>query len=236
MKHHALLLLGLLILPGCSTIALKKLPANAGSQLSKPAEADLYLGIVDGLIAQNRYQAAIAFLEQYGKSEKPSPRYRQLLGDALAGAGRYDEAISAYRTILKSTMAARAYDGIGRAESAMHRWGNASDDFRRATTLDPANANYLNNFGYAQMKQDFRGARLGPAMVALERAHELAPGSHQIRANLILAAARFGDQARLQTLLNEITNAGQRQHVAAFAEKWNPVWGDDTGWAKAGTP
>ena len=86
--------------------------------LSLQAQDDLYLGVVDGLIRQERYEAAIAFLAKYQKSAPLTPRYHKLAGDALAGAGRTEEALAAYRQALNSDMAAAGAGG-----GILHRLG-----------------------------------------------------------------------------------------------------------------
>jgi tetratricopeptide (TPR) repeat protein len=234
MRKHAYWLTGLLLLAGCATtshaVPGKSEPTQAAdASLPPSAQSDLYLGVVDGLIRQQRYEAAIAFLAQYQKSQAPTPRYHKLVGDALAGAGRTEEALAAYRLALKSDFAAQAYNGIGRTLSVSGKWEEAAANFRQAATLDPSNAGYLNNFGYAQLKQNFRGSELAPVVNELERAHELDPSSILIRDNLALALALAGDHDRFIAFLNTITDAGGRQRIADFAVKWNPGWTGDTG-------
>jgi Flp pilus assembly protein TadD len=227
-----------LLVAGCGTtpVAPAQPPAPVQETSMAPAsQADLYLGVVDGLIRQQRYEAAIAFLAKYQKSQTLTPRYHKLAGDALAGAGRTDEALAAYRMALKSDFAAEAYNGIGRALSANGRWAEASENFRQAATLDPANAGYLNNFGYAQLKQNFRGADLAPVVSELQRAHELEPGSGVIRDNLALALALYGSRAEFLTFLETISDPGRRKQVAEFSAHWNPAWTGDTGF-KGSTP
>jgi Flp pilus assembly protein TadD len=227
----------LLLLMGCaghSSVQSLEPPADSNA-VTPAAESSLYLGVVEGLIQQKRYQAAIAFLAKYQKSEAPCPRYFKLVGDALLGAGRYEDAIAAYRQLLKSPLAAEAHNGIGRAFSAQGKWALAADSFRSAAMLDPTNASYLNNFGYAQLKQNFRGVSFAPVVGELERAHELDPASGVIRDNLALALTISGDQARLRALLNDIPDANGRKQVADFAVRWSPSWGNDTGDGE-GTP
>lgn len=199
-------------------------PASpASAALDTDARAGLYLGVVEGLIRQRRYEAAIAFLAQYQKARPATPRFEMLSGDALLGAGRTAEAIACYRRALASDMAAAARDGIGRAEAAQGQWAEAAADFRAASSLSPADAAYLNNYAYAEMKQGLQGVRLGPALTALMRAHELAPESDLVRNNLILAARRYGDRAQVSTLLDTISGGGRRSMVAAFADGWTPA-------------
>jgi Flp pilus assembly protein TadD len=238
-SHRTPLLLTILLLAGCTTPR-GAAPAQAAApaaeaSLAPASQSDLYLGVVDGLIRQQRYEAAIAFLAKYQKSQTLTPRYHKLAGDALAGAGRTDEALAAYRMALKSDFAAEAYNGIGRALSASGRWAEASENFRQAATLDPANAGYLNNFGYAQLKQNFRGADLAPVVSELQRAHELEPGSGVIRDNLALALALSGSRTEFLTFLETIPDPGRRKQVAEFSANWTPTWAGDTGF-KGSTP
>jgi tetratricopeptide (TPR) repeat protein len=220
----AILLAGLC---GCSSVPkwastspapVAQTPSDAA--LSKPAKADLYLGIVSGLINQGRYEAAIAFLDQYKVSELQTPRYQMLRGDALLGAKRYEDATATYDVVLKSEFAAQAYNGLGRVEGEQKHWDIATSDFSRASTLDPANADYLNNLGYAELQQRADAALLPSAEMALERAHELSPGSQAIRNNLILAASLAGDRQKLDALTQEIADQDQRMRVSGFAAKW----------------
>lgn len=240
MRKLAFALLGFLILPGCAAAphmaAHAKAPAPAAdASLAPMAQSELYLGVVDGLIRQQRFEAAIAFLAKYQKSEPLTPRYQKLAGDALTGAGRTGEAVMAYRQALKSELAAEAYNGIGRALAANGNWAEAAENFRQAATLDPANAGYLNNFGYAQLKQNFRGADLAPAVSEFRRAHELDPGSSLIRDNLALALSRSGADGQLREFLGTISDPVRRQQVADFSAGWTPAWNGDTG-LKAGAP
>jgi tetratricopeptide (TPR) repeat protein len=221
MKHAIATGLVLLVLAGCATT-----PRTADSLSSpsasfgKAAEADLYLGIVDGLIRQGRYEAAIAFLDEYKVSQAASPRYQLLRGDASLGAKRYDDAIAAYKVAAGSGFAARAYSGLGRVAAAQGDWSAAAADFTRASVLDPANAAYLNNIGYAKLHLG-GNANVTTALTDLKRAHELDPDSGTIRNNLILAANLTGDQAQLSQLLAAISDNGQRARVTAFAKSWS---------------
>jgi len=221
----------ILLLTGCATASHETGLSGAPDMdpaLTPPAQAELYLGVVDGLIRQDRYEAAIAFLAKYQKSQALTPRYHKLAGDALSGAKRFDEAITAYRQLLKTALAPQAYNGIGRALSAQGRWPQAAENFRQAAILDPSNAGYLNNFGYAQLKQDFKGADLAPVISELRRAHELDPQSDLIRDNLALALSLSGAHAQFLTFLGTIPDAGRRKQVADFSAAWKPDWTGDT--------
>jgi Flp pilus assembly protein TadD len=197
-------------------------PATSPTAMAQPNQAELYLGVVDGLIRQKRYEAAIGFLAKYQKSQTLTPRYHKLAGDALAGAGRIDEAMTAYRQVLKTPLAPEAYNGIGKALSARGAWSEAAENFRQAATLDPSNAGYLNNFGYAQLEQNFRGPDLAPVVTELRRAHELDPGSVRIRDNLALALSLSGSEEKFLAFLNTIPDPAHRKQVAEFSAAWKP--------------
>jgi tetratricopeptide (TPR) repeat protein len=238
MKYRSFCVLALLLLPGCATPSSRTTraePPAPETSMTPSAQSDLYLGIVDGLIRQRRYEAAIGFLAKFQKNQALSPRYHKLAGDALAGAGRTDEAIASYRQALQSDFAAQAYNGIGRTLSADGKWILAAENFHQAATLDPTNATYLNNFGYAQLKQNFRGPALAPVLSELQRAHELDPDSNLIRANLALALALSGSRTQFLAFLDTISDPGRRKEIAAFSANWTPTWTGDIG-IKENTP
>jgi Flp pilus assembly protein TadD len=216
--------LTLLALAGCATAPQWAAAPTAdppAASFGKTAEADLYLGIVDGLIRQGRFEAAIAFLDQYKASQAPSPRYQLLRGDALLGAKRLDEAAMAFGAAAASTFVAQAYGGLGRVAAARGDWTGAGDNFARASALDPANASYLNNEGYARLHQQ-GPSQAAAAMADFKRAYELEPQSSTIRNNLILAANRVGDQVQLSRLLAGIDDEKRRTQVIDFAKAWTP--------------
>ncbi len=194
----------------------------SGSELSDRTRDSLYLGAIEGLIRQGRYQAALAFLDEY---KGPSARAQILRGSALVGAGYPQEAIAAYEKAIGSAYSAAAYSGMGRAESAKGDWAVAVEDFRRASAIEPANAEYLNNLGYARLNL---GAGSAAAEEDLSRALELDPQSEVIRNNLILAARISNDQSKLTVLLDSITDAKKRETVAQFAQGWSAGQTPDT--------
>jgi Flp pilus assembly protein TadD len=196
-------------------------PLGAEGLASPAAQVDLYLGVVEGLIRQGRFQAAIAFLAKYQKNAPQTTRFRKLTADALNGAGRHDEAITSYRSLLSSEYAAAAYAGIGRAQSATGDWPSAEESFRQAAVLDPANATYLNNLGFSRLRQNLTSENLQQAVEVLQRAYELAPGSSMIRNNLALAEARAGQKAQLLALLGAIPDAANRKQLADFVTNWS---------------
>lgn len=184
--------------------------------LPAQTENTLYLGVVDGLEKQQRFAAALAFLDQYAVQEKELPlRYWLLRGNALAGTGKYEDAAAAFDKLDNTSLAAQGWDGKGRASAAGGHWAEASYGFQNAVLADPSNSEYLNNLAYAQMHL----GRAAEAEGNLRQAYELAPQSPLIRNNLAIALSMQGKAADAAAVLNTIKSEPERQQVTALAQK-----------------
>lgn len=194
------------------------LPAGTpgGEELAPQSEDSLYLNVINGLVAQQRYGAALAFLDDYAlKQSDPEPRYWMLRGDALLGAGRGAEAGPAYAKLETTPLAAEGWNGRGRVAASSQQWKDAEGFFARAVQIRPANAQFLNNLAFARihLRQDAQAA------FDLRQAHELDPGSVLIRNNFIVALNLAGDPASAERVLSEIKSPGEREKVRDFAKK-----------------
>lgn len=193
------------------------LPASpAAGTFTAQNEALLYLNVVNGLIKQQRYGAALAFLDDYAATRKVLvPRYWLLRGDAALGLERRNDAASAYAKLEGTPLAAQGWNGQGRIAAAAKVWRDAAPKFRKAVKGDPSNADFLNNLAFAEL-------HLGNSVSAaghLRQAHELAPGSELIRNNLIIALTLSGDRRQADTLLLNIQDGAKRQQVRATIER-----------------
>jgi Flp pilus assembly protein TadD len=188
----------------------------AAGRLSAQSETALYLDVIAGLEKQRRSGAALAFLDEYATREKsPAPRYWLLRGDAFLGLDRPADATVAYAHLDATPLAALGWNGQGRVAAIGQRWTDAAEKFRRAVSLDPSSADFLNNLGYAQMHLGQNAA----SAACLRQAHELAPDSALIRNNLIVALILKGDGDQANEVLGSITNIDQRRKVQAFVAK-----------------
>ena len=228
MKHAANMLLLILagMLGGCAansvTVATASrapvLPASApaGETLAPQSESSLYLNVVSGLVEQQHYGAALAFLDDYAlKQNDPEPRYWMLRGDALLGAGRGEEAVPVYAKLETTPLAAEGWNGRGRIAASLQQWKEAEVLFAKAVQIRPANAQFLNNLAFAKIHLR-QGA---PAAFALRQAHELDPNSVLIRNNFIVALNLAGDLVSAEHVLAEIKSADERERVRDFAKK-----------------
>src|SRR5690242_10994643 len=101
MKNLALSLLCLIPLAGCSSLGADKGPQPASlpaaGAMTARDETALYLNVIDGLIKQERYAAALAFLDGYaGREKTPQTRYWLMRGNALLGLHRPAEALPSF--------------------------------------------------------------------------------------------------------------------------------------------
>jgi Flp pilus assembly protein TadD len=218
------LLLGMaILLAGCGALPDFAPPrtqaATPVKELTATGQASLYLAAIDGLVKQQRYGAALAFLDRYAVDRKnPEPRYWLLRGDALLGCARIAEALGAYTKLSATPLAAQGWNGQGRALATAHDWRGARADFQQAVRSDPANADFLNNLAYAELHLGTRA----DAVRDLRQARELDPRSALVRDNLFIALTLQGDRAGAQAVLADIADNGKREKIRATLEALLP--------------
>lgn len=216
----ACLLACVLILPACSSLTSPQQIAApqpaAASPITAQNQASLYLNVVDGLLKQERFGAALAFLDGYaGRQQDTPPRYWLMRANALAGLGRNDEAAGAYAKLVSTPLAAEGWNGQGRVAANRKQWRRASDCFRKAVEASPANAEFINNLAYSGVQL----GEFGASISYLRQAHELDPASILIRNNLIIALTLSGDAAGANAMILAIADPGRRQDVETMVRK-----------------
>jgi tetratricopeptide (TPR) repeat protein len=212
------------LLAGCDKQNLSTLGmlAPASSKVEAPPQSstsELYLTIVQGLIDQGRYRAALGYLDQYAVSEKKTPRFNMMHGEALLGVGKYDEAAAAFEALQGTEFAAVGYNGLGRVEASREKWAEAEGHFAQAVGARPASADYLNNLGFAEIHVGTDDA-LAKAVFNLRQAQELDPASASIRNNLVLALTMAGKEEEARAVLDGIAVPRERAAVRQFAADW----------------
>ncbi|HEY4345576.1 MAG TPA: tetratricopeptide repeat protein [Parvibaculum sp.] len=212
------------LLAGCDKQNLTSLgmlgdPATKVEAPPASSTSELYLTIVEGLIDQGRYRAALGYLDQYAVSEKKTPRFNMMHGEALLGVGKYDEATKAFSALEGTDLAAIGYNGLGRVEATRERWGEAERYFTQAVAARPSSADYLNNLGFAEIHLGGNDA-LAKAEFNLRQAQELDPKSVSIRNNLVLALSLAGKKEDAQAVLADIPTTRERVAVQKFATDW----------------
>ena len=222
MTRLGLVLCSVLALGGCASTFSGRTNAPAPSAMHTSAagaitpqnEASLYLNVIeDGLIKEERYGAAVAFLDDYAvKRRDLVARYWLLRGDASLGLGRQEDAVAAYAKLDGTPLAAEGWNGKGRVAAAHLQWRYAAENFQQAVRSEPANPDFLNNLAFASMHL----GRCDASAAYLRQAYELKPGSELIRNNLIIALTLAGDSNGADTILRSVTDATQREQVKAI--------------------
>lgn len=227
-KKPALIALLAIVAPalsGCAALqkSLEPAPQAAIKLEPKPSEdasANLYLNVIDGLLNQRRYKAALAYLDQYATTGKKTPRYLMLRGEALLGTERYQEAAENFDQLLagEKAMAPEASNGRGRAAAAQGKWDEAAHYFAEANRLRPSSAEFLSNLGYAQLYLDEQARQR--AEFNLRQAFELQPDETSIRNNLLLVLLVNQKQDEARSLINAVSDASERSALRSFSMQW----------------
>lgn len=230
LKIHRLPLLALCLcaplIAGCTTqqigSSLGMLGSDSSASDDAPSESStrtLYLTIVEGLLDQGRYRAALGYLNQYAVAENTNPRYDMLRGEALLGVQQYDDAQKSFSKLTNTDLAGVGYSGLGRVDAAKGNWDAARDNFVKAVAAQPSDPDYLNNLGYAEIQVGGKES-LSKALFNLRQAQELDPNSASIRNNLVLALTLSGDDGEAQRILQTIPVPAERIAVRKFAANW----------------
>lgn len=198
--------------------ALSSSSGDGVQQLDDASTSQLYLSVVNGLLEQRRYRAALAYLDQYAVKEKKTPHFHRLHGEALLGTERYEDAIAAFSALERTNLEPDGLNGIGRVKAAQNDWPAAVHYFERAVALRPASAEFLNNLGYARLVAG--GGNVAEAEFNLRQAQELDPASVSIRNNLLIAFMLAGKDAEAQRLLSGIQASRERTETQNFATDW----------------
>ena len=151
--------------------------------------------MIGGLLEQQHYGAALAFLDDYALRQKDldAAVIGCLRGDALQGLKpRYRQmkpTIAGMARLGKTDLAAVKYGWNGKGAQVAAASAAALEKRRNpisgesAVEIRPANAQFLNNLAFAMMHLG-QGAS---SVFHFRQAHELDPGSSLIRNNLIIA-------------------------------------------------
>ncbi len=172
----------------------EKVAADAQTLEQKP---DLYLQLIAGMQQRGLYYASLAHLDAFDARWPRRDDATLLRAHALRESGQADAAKAMYGKLLKGSLAARAYHGLGLIEMRAGNIEQGSEALSRAAVLAPTDAAILGDQGYAfLMLGKFEDARL-----ALLKAAELDDGNKRIGANLALLLALSGKLEQAQELM-----------------------------------
>lgn len=193
-------------------------PQSEDNTSSQSSTDTLYLTLVEGLIDQGRYRAALGYLDQYAVGQPKTPHFTFLRGEALLGVDRYDDAIQSFAELKGTEFEAAGYNGLGRVEATREHWDEAEQNFLLAVSDRPSNADYLNNLGFAQLH--LGDGSLSKAEFNLRQAQEIDPVSTSIRNNLVLVLMTEGKEDEARRVLDNIAVPSERAAVQKLAADW----------------
>lgn len=190
--------LGFLAAAGCATH--QPSAPVAAEPVQKVSSSDLQglnLQLIEKMEAEQKWYAAISYLDRYLKDYPPSASTDLLRARALAATGRPEQAGRYFHRVLRTPLAAQGYQGLGLIAARNGDIARAIRRFQQAVQEDPTDAGILNNLGYAALQ----GKAWGVARDALFRAGELAPQDERVWSNIALYYLLRGDTLKAQQIM-----------------------------------
>ncbi len=117
---------------------------ECGGKLSR--EQRMYLDLVQKMVDQGQYYAALSHLDQFEKTAT-SPQTIYLRAESLRRSGQTDEAEKKYRSLLGGCMAGYGLHGLGLLAVAAGQLDQAKDFLDRSIREHPVDAGVHNDLG-----------------------------------------------------------------------------------------
>jgi Flp pilus assembly protein TadD len=167
---------------------------RSNRQSALPDSPGMYLALIDKMQSEGMYYASLAHIDAYEKRFGRSPESTLRRADALRQTDQADAARAAYEALLKGSLAARGYRGLGLLSGQAGKFDDAATQFGHAAELEPTDALILSDLGYALLRAGY----VDEARVPLMKASELARDNLKVQRNLVLylLASGQGDAAQ----------------------------------------
>ncbi len=172
-------------------------PSLSGPTPQAQDDKTTYLQLIGQMQQQGAYYASLAHIDAFRLRYGDPPELRRLQADALRETGQADAAEAIYQGLVNGNQAAAAWHGLGLIAVAQGQPAQADQDLQKAVQLQPINASYLSDLGYARL----HAGQLDNAHEPLAKAAELAPGDLKINSNLALWALLRGDGAQAEAIM-----------------------------------
>ena len=159
----------------------------------EPDVARVRMAVAQKLADEGEWAGALEAAQAACQAAPEDPEALTLRGIVLRERGLLDEAQTDLLEVLRRRPdSARAHSALALVHERQHRPAEAELHHRRAVEIEPQNARYLNNLGYALLAHgDARGA-----LPFLVRTVREAPTNARARNNLGFAYGRTGDFGR----------------------------------------
>jgi len=202
-------------------LASSPLSSIKSNEAAKASEASqkLYLDLINRMIAQGSYDAALAHLDEYRLRVFYDPMADLMRADVLSRLGRDKEAATVLRPYLNSPKnddrTAKANKIAGRIYANRKNWTEAAKYYERARQASPSDPSVLNNLGYTLAQAN----EYKKAIQVLRQAYELSPDSEQIRNNLILAYYHGGKKRTAKSLFDDLQPV-EKEAISQMIRAW----------------
>ncbi|MEQ4617217.1 MAG: tetratricopeptide repeat protein [Corticimicrobacter sp.] len=165
---------------------------------------------------QGRYFAALAYINVHQARFGRTPELTALEAESLRRTGQIAPSTQAYQALLRTPLAAQGWHGLGLLAAGNGDLIQAIEHLERATGMEPANPEMLNDLGYARLAAgDPAGARL-----PLGQAAELAPDNPVFLSNMAILLLMQNDPAAASRLMDQAGLAEDtRQHIQDTATR-----------------
>lgn len=199
---------GLLLLAGCIPPDAQRVDADGRSLEGGPEqEARVYADLIERLIENGQYYAALAHVEEHRVSAGGRDARLDLFeARALYGLGYDGQARAIFLRMLNGPMAGHAHHGLGLIRARGDELDKALPHFVQAVRLRPTDIAMRNDLGFALMKM----GRLQDAHLQLATALELAPENTRALHNLMLLMFLSGDDDGALALAGEADLSRER--------------------------
>ncbi|WP_130617062.1 Flp pilus assembly protein TadD [Dyella amyloliquefaciens] len=180
----------------------------------------MYMDLVRQMQQQGAYYASLAHIDAYRQRYGDTPELRRRQADALRETGQHDAAREIYHGLLHGDQAAPAWHGLGLIEAQAGHDAAADEALLKASKLEPVNAAYLSDLGFARLC----AGRYDEAQAPLAMAAELDPSNPKVVSNLALWALLTGDSTRADAIMQRASlppssRAGVRQLALELGDR-----------------
>lgn len=192
---------------------------SPSSRAEGPASRQVHTDLVREMIAQGRYYAALAHIEELQKRGGPRDELLLLHARVLAKLDRNEQAESEYKQLLGSTFEGEARHGLGLLYASRNH-SVSLDYLKQAARLKPTDPDIRNDYGYALLA----GGQYPVARLELATAYELASNVDKYRNNYVLSLLLFKDEAEIRRVVQRSGMSDKTlENLRAQAAGWAAV-------------
>ncbi|SFK98052.1 Flp pilus assembly protein TadD, contains TPR repeats [Rhodanobacter glycinis] len=159
----------------------------------------VYLQLIRKMQQQGAYYASLAHIDAYRLQYGNPPELRRLQADALRETGQGSAAVPIYRGLLRGDQSAAAWHGLGLIAASSGQNEEAVQDLQKAVDIEPINAAYLSDLGFARM----RAHQIAAAREPLAKAAQLSPSDAKAVSNLALWSLLNGNAQQADAIMQQ---------------------------------